>query len=77
MLTIRQAAARLGVSPSVIYRLCREQVVPTRSIHIGSRRRVVIDNSQVEQYCRLCLMDAAELTPDCFFRPPTSDQPTD
>jgi hypothetical protein len=73
MLTIRQAAARLGVSPSVIHRLCREQIISSCYVRLGSRSRLLLAERDVEHYRRLCCMEVAELTPACFFRRPASD----
>lgn len=73
MLTIRQAAERLGVSPDLVYRLCQEGIIPHRRCRAGLRTRTEIEQSEIEHYRRLCRLGTAELTPAHFFRSSVSD----
>jgi excisionase family DNA binding protein len=56
MLTPRQAADRLGVSLSLIYQLCKEQVL--RHFRLGGRGkrgRIRIEEGELERYRTSCL----------------------
>ena len=70
MPTVRQAGQRLGVSPSLVYRLCKEQVIPHRRCQVGRHVRIEIDAADIDHYRRLCRLDAAQLTPAHIFPDP-------
>jgi excisionase family DNA binding protein len=62
MLTPRQAANRLGVSPSLVYQLCDERVLKHYRIGgKGKRGRIRIEEAEVERYRESCLRDASQL----------------
>ena len=74
MLTPRQAAQRLGVSPCLIDRLCCEGVIPYQRAGRDNRSRIRIEEADIEHYRWLCQLDAAYLCPAHFFRSGASDQ---
>jgi excisionase family DNA binding protein len=54
-MTVRQAALRLGVSPSLVYALCHEGVLQhTRHGRPGKRGTIRIEESAVEEYRVTC-----------------------
>ncbi|MGH7602498.1 MAG: helix-turn-helix domain-containing protein [Gemmatimonadaceae bacterium] len=53
MLTVKQAAARLGISPSLIYALCRSGVIAhTRHGRPGKRGCIRIEEPALLAYLR-------------------------
>jgi excisionase family DNA binding protein len=54
-LTVRQAADRLGISPSLVYALCREGVIAhTRHGRPGKRGCIRIGEAALEAYRKGC-----------------------
>jgi excisionase family DNA binding protein len=59
MLTPKAAAERLGVSPSLIYQLCNEGVLPSyRFGGAGKRGRVMVAEPDLEAYIDRCRHEA-------------------
>jgi len=55
MLTVKQAAVRLGVSPSLVYALCGTGVIPhTRHGRPGKRGCIRIEEAALESYRQSC-----------------------
>lgn len=51
LLTIREAASRIGCSPGLVYALCREGVLPRVQIGLGHHRpRIRIREDDLEGY---------------------------
>jgi excisionase family DNA binding protein len=60
-LTVKQAAGRMGVSPSLVYALCGRRLI--RHERHGLRRgKIVIPEDAVEEYCRRRTVEAGEGT---------------
>ena len=51
MLTVKQAAQRLGVSPTTVYGLCQRRLLPHIRIGLG-RGAVRIREEDLEEYVR-------------------------
>jgi excisionase family DNA binding protein len=57
---VQEAAELLGVAPSTVYDLVRERKIPHR--RIGTRRgRIVFTEQDVEEFLRLCKVEAHAL----------------
>jgi excisionase family DNA binding protein len=55
MLTVKQAAARIGISPSLVYALCHDGVIRhTRHGRPGRRGCIRIEESAIEEYRETC-----------------------
>lgn len=55
LLTIKEAAQRVGVSPSLVYEWCREQLLAHyRFGGKGRRGRILIAPSDLEAFMRQC-----------------------
>jgi len=59
VLTVKQAAVRSGLSPSLIYALCAERRLPhLRMGKKGRRGRVLIEESGLAAFMESCRVDA-------------------
>lgn len=59
-LSVRLAAAKLGVSPSLVYALCRAGVIPhARHGRPGKRGTIRIDEAALEEYRRRSAVEPA------------------
>lgn len=52
-MTVREAAARLQLSPTSLYVLLRQGRLPHRRLGPGGRK-IAIDEAEVERYWRAC-----------------------
>lgn len=63
LLSVREAAQRLGVSPPLVYRLCSARRL--RHERIGLRRgRIRIPEEAIEEYRRSVTVGASRAVPD-------------
>ena len=58
MLTVKEAADKLGVSPSLVYQLCKERKLRHCRIGLG-RGKVLIPEEAIEDFLK-----SSEVTPD-------------
>jgi excisionase family DNA binding protein len=61
MLTVKQTAERLGISPALVYGLCRQKRLRHERHGLG-RGRILVPEDAVEEYRRRCTV-AAEVGP--------------
>jgi excisionase family DNA binding protein len=65
LLTIKQAAEQVGVSASLVYEWCREQLlVHYRFGTRGRRGKIMIARSDLEAFMRHCRVDRHPLADD-------------
>jgi excisionase family DNA binding protein len=57
---VPEVAELLGVAPSTVYDLARERKIPHRRIGTG-RGRIVFTEQDVEEFLRLCKVEAHSL----------------
>ena len=70
MLTVKQAAVRSGLSPSLIYALCAERRLPhLRLGKRGRRGRVLIEESDLAAFLESCRVGADDAP---VVKPPAS-----
>ena len=64
MLTVKQAAGRLGISPSLVYALCAAGALPhARHGRPGRRGCIRIDEAALEAYRRSCKGEGRQAAP--------------
>lgn len=59
MLTVKQAAACLGVSPALVYSLCAARRIRHRRVGLG-RGKIQIPEDALEEFGRKCTIGAEE-----------------
>jgi excisionase family DNA binding protein len=69
MLTVKQAAERLCVSPSTVYNLVHSGQLHCHRIGLG-RGRIRFTETQVEAYLQACEVGAGTLRPEAMFTHP-------
>jgi excisionase family DNA binding protein len=57
MLTVKQTAERLGVSPALVYGLCQQKRLRHERHGLG-RGRILVPEDAVEEYRRRCTVEA-------------------
>jgi excisionase family DNA binding protein len=59
VLTVKQAATRLGVSPSLVYAWCEEHMLPHyRMGGKGKRGKILIEESALDAFLQGCKVEA-------------------
>jgi excisionase family DNA binding protein len=62
-MTVRQTAERIGISPSLVYELCRLGVIKhTRHGRPGKRGCIRISEEAIAEYLASCMRDKPEWT---------------
>jgi excisionase family DNA binding protein len=63
-MSVKQAAARLGISPSLVYALCHDGLIRhTRHGRPGKRGTIRITEEAVEEYREACKKEGGPNTP--------------
>ncbi len=61
MLTVKQAAVRLGVSPALVYSLCAARRIRHRRVGLG-RGKILIPEDALEEFGQKCTIGAEEVS---------------
>jgi len=63
-MTVKEAARRLGLSPSLIYQLCNERLLPHYRLGgKGKRGRIMIEESDLSAFLANCRQEAKPEVP--------------